>query len=609
MASQPTIYRKKDELCRKGWLESNKKGGFKTTEQGLLELAKNLGEAPQGLVQFYPPLLKVPTEFHVAIIELVIASIIARLNDIRQDKFLSILILGRTLKWKTSAAKFICIMLALDIAATIVSVASEFGKSLWLRKNSTGGISTKRNLLGSLLVVFDDVQNATLETKKIVKLYTDGRKTVPYENDTLSIQATSLLTMNPLKGETVEERSGLETSEIRRHFICDLDKVDIPDLAVRGEEALEAARQYGPLALPKPQGNCSKYRLKIIEFFSRTLTDTGRGLVDIDSIVMLSTAFTSFLSEEEAVRRILYDSLLLYQTLDWALPDWKLQLKEFPETVSKDPVITGLETTEIALADKSTEAFKLLKSRASPVDLVIKLRCTIEQANKFARAFYDLETMAPKELVEGTSVQEPNEVTQLKHDVEIAALKKEKRQLEEPFEIDDRIRALNDPLEAHGRWNQENCSHLTNTHCRKWQYEGKPAVSYQDGEPIQVGKCWFIHPTYLRCATCSQFNEKNTATKQQLEERLAADRKDIIECKNMFNIITAVRDSIDPMGGYKKERCIHFQQGYCRFYDWDSPSNTIMLGKPLPMNSKCLINPIKFICALCSKFKDVKDQQ
>jgi hypothetical protein len=135
-ASSATLFRRRNDLCGEGWLQSDGKGGFKISEQGLIELDKSIGETPRGLSSFYPPLLKIRTEFHLAMVELAIASVIARVNNIRLDKFLALLFLGRTLKWKTSAARFICIMLGLDPDRIIVNVSVEGGKSLTVRKNS-----------------------------------------------------------------------------------------------------------------------------------------------------------------------------------------------------------------------------------------------------------------------------------------------------------------------------------------------------------------------------------------------------------------------------------------------------------------------------------------
>jgi DNA-binding PadR family transcriptional regulator len=59
--SRSALYRCKGKLCEKGWLETDGKDRYRTTEQGIQQLQSLLGEVPDGLATVYPPLKQVPT--------------------------------------------------------------------------------------------------------------------------------------------------------------------------------------------------------------------------------------------------------------------------------------------------------------------------------------------------------------------------------------------------------------------------------------------------------------------------------------------------------------------------------------------------------------------
>jgi len=107
-ATRSTLYRCKDKLLKKGWLETDGKDRYRTTQQGLLQLQTLRGEAPKGLSPFYPPIGQVPTPQHQAIIELAIAAVIARRYDLRPDRHPTLIVAGPTLTWKTSTGLLLC---------------------------------------------------------------------------------------------------------------------------------------------------------------------------------------------------------------------------------------------------------------------------------------------------------------------------------------------------------------------------------------------------------------------------------------------------------------------------------------------------------------------
>ncbi len=520
--SRSSLYRRKNMLCEKGWLQTDSKDRYRTTEEGLQQLQSLFGEAPAGLADVYPPLAKVPTPYHTAAIELAIAAVIARKHKLRPDRHPSIVVAGPTLKWKTSAAIFLCHILGLDPSTNIVNLAAEYGKSLWLRKNSKGEVSYKRDLLQGPLVVFDEFQNADPECKRLLKIWMDGRIVLPLENEKLTLQATSFITLNPREGQTLEERVGLEIPQIRRCIICDLTHIEIPNLAIKGEEIVNAAKAHTPLVLPKPRHDCTSYKAQTYELLSHTLNETGRELVDLETLIMLSTAMTAFMEPIDAIRRVLYDSYLLYQTLGWTLPEWQLHITSFPQTVLKniDAEISPPNHRTIS-QEILTKAFRHLNSGGSTTELITKLGLTYDDADKIARKHVELKSLDSKIRTKGMEGEKEDEVVQkLERAVRIAELEKKKAEFLKPIETDKMFTALNTTLDASGRWKQEHCTHLKNSYCMYWHWEQEPDFPYQIGEPLFKYRKWFIRPTYSRCAVCSAYFKKGSISIQTLDTNI-----------------------------------------------------------------------------------------
>jgi hypothetical protein len=600
--SRSALYRCKGNLCENGLLETDGKDRYRATEQGIQELQSALGEVPEGLATIYPPLKLVPTAYHLAAIELAIAAVIARKLDLRPDRHPAIILAGPTLKWKTSAGIFVCHMIGLDPSAHIVNLTAEHAKSLWLRKTSTGGISYKRNLLDAPIVVFDELQNADAECKRLLKIWMDGRKVLLLENEKLTLQATPLITLNPSRGRTLEERVGLERAQIRRCIIADLTNIEIANLAIRGEEIVKAAESQGPLALPKPQSDCASFKAQIFEVLRKTLNETGRDLVDLETLVMLSTAMTAFLGPVEAIRRVLYDSHLLYQTLEWTLPAWQLQVANFPRTAPRGTTAGTAQPSNFEVSDqKWNEAFSHLDSGGSTTQLVTKLEIPFEEANKIAKKYAELKSLDQKIGVrEIVTEDRDDDVQRLEREVRIAELTRKKRELLGPLEAESMLAALRASLDGSGMWKQRHCSHMANNYCMYWLWEQKPNIPDQVGEPLLKDGKWYIQPTYPRCAVCSAYHKQDTATINDLELRLSNVEK---ATTRRDNAIKTLKITFDVLGSGKKQFCSYLQNNYCILWHWNQrPDAALMVGQPLLKGTIWHIQPTNTFCALCSSY-------
>ncbi len=519
--SKSSLYRHKDELLRQHLLETNGRNRFRTTGQGLLQLQSLSGKAPKGLLSFYPPLAQVPTTQHRAMIELTIAAVIARRNNLRIDRHPTMLLAGPTLTWKTSTGQFLCHMLGLDPGKQIVNLAAESGRSLWLRKTPTGGIAYKRELLDTLLVVFDEYQKSDAQCRRLLGIWMDGRKRIALENEELTIEPVPVVTLNPSKGKSLEERLLIDRPLIRRTIPCDLTGIGLPDLTVNGEDIINAAKTQGVLELPIPRHDCTDQRTELANLFRRTLTQEGQGLVDIETLLMLSCAMTAFLEPTEAVRLVSYNSLLLYETLGWTKPGWILHVNEYPETASQPIEKTLNEGIDDITPETWVKAFGHLESGGSVTELVTELHLSFRETEYLANKFFELKGLEGRTTSHSEARRKVDtDLLKLQHDVNMAELRRKKAELERPLDIDQRFDTLISIFDEIGAYKRNNCGLFVDGYCLGWYWSQKPNVLYWKGEPLSKENKWYINPTFTRCSICHVYLKKGEQTLQDVKSVL-----------------------------------------------------------------------------------------
>lgn len=150
----------------------------------------------EGLMRVYPPLRDVPTPQHRAMLELALAALVLRQHTDQEERHAGFLFLGPTLTWKTSAAWFLCFAAGVDPSTHVVDLASETGKSLWIRRGASGEIVTERSLLDEPLIVLDELQLADPAVRRAIAPLLSGRRRVPLENSIRTISPVPIMTMN-----------------------------------------------------------------------------------------------------------------------------------------------------------------------------------------------------------------------------------------------------------------------------------------------------------------------------------------------------------------------------------------------------------------------------
>ena len=319
------LYRHVGNLLNAGLLAKRGRA-YGTTEHGKRRLAELTSRVDwQVWDRIYPPMQYVPTPQHRAGIELTTAAVVARQADnTKEDHHPAIVLMGPTLAWKTSEAIFQCHLLGVAPAETIIDLTTETGRSLLVRRDGKGTLTSRRDLLDRPLIVFDDLLEAEASLRPTIHHFLSGRKIVPVDNALLRIAPVSLITLNPRPNKaTLEEQTSFSTAQLRRQVVINLANVALPDLANLGHVALEAAVKHGPLSLPPPTANAETWRSHIVGLVHEVLVPQVWSRVDTEMIISLVTGMSGFvLDPEQAIRQTVYDFAMTAETLGWACPGW-----------------------------------------------------------------------------------------------------------------------------------------------------------------------------------------------------------------------------------------------------------------------------------------------
>ncbi len=358
LAAHPkgTVYRRLAALLGRGMVA--KRGtAYLLTTAGLQLKAEHAGAAlMNGLNDVYPPLRQAPSPQHRALLELALAALVRRQHAHAEDRHAGFFLLGPPLTWKSSAGRFLCLAADADPTLCVVDLAAEAGKSLWIRRGADGGIHSQRTLLAGPVIVLDEYQQADPTVRRAIAPLLSGRYRIPVENELITLTAVPVITMNPRGGDSLTARTGLSGAQLRRLVPCDLANVPLPDLALEGERAVEAARRAGPLVLRPPRASCEEFRGAVVHLLRRVLTPEGLSLVDVELLLGLGAGLTAWLPAAVAMRQALYDFLLVVETLGWVTEGWLDLVRDFPARSEGSPTAPAPKAATVTAAGPAPAA-------------------------------------------------------------------------------------------------------------------------------------------------------------------------------------------------------------------------------------------------------------
>jgi hypothetical protein len=317
-----TVYARLRALQAKG-LVAKRGSQYLLTTAGLQAKSQHASvPALDGLDSVYAPLRKVPSPQHRALIELAIGALVLRQLTDQEEHHAGFLLVGPPMTWKTEGGRFVCHLAGADPAACVVDLASESGRSLWVRRGAAGDIRSQRALLSAPVIVLDEYGLADRAVRQAVVPFLSGRRRLPVENEILPITPVPIITMNPGLGNTLTTRTGFSLAQLRRLVPCDLGAMSLPDLALEGGQAIDAVRQAGVLTLRAPKRSCEEFRGAVVRLLRHVLVPEAVGLVDVELLLGLGRGLTGWLTPVVAMRQVLYDFLLVVETVRWVRSEW-----------------------------------------------------------------------------------------------------------------------------------------------------------------------------------------------------------------------------------------------------------------------------------------------
>ena len=323
LVPRATLYRYIAALVADGSLIQQGRA-YQSTADGLRRLAESESNLDWTILNgVYAPLQLVPTVQLRALIELILCAIAARLAAFRDDHHAGFVLFGHTLSWKSSLARFVCLMLGLSPSTHVIELGTESGQSLWLRRDARGAVTFQRDILTASFLAFEEYLEAAPKVRNVIQRFLCGRTSIPFENSVLPLGPVCLVTMNARPKASLEERTTFKAHQVRRLVLCNTDQFRQPDLALIGEQALQAAAQHPPLTVPTARTDCQQYRPQIVRLVRDLITPEAQPLVDVELVILLCAGMTGFIEDDErAIQQALYNFALVTNTLGWVVPDW-----------------------------------------------------------------------------------------------------------------------------------------------------------------------------------------------------------------------------------------------------------------------------------------------
>jgi hypothetical protein len=342
MYPRSTLYYRFSVLRGRGLVVKRGAGYALTTAGYQLKTQREAETGSDALLEIYAPLRELPSPQHRAVAELSFAARALRHHTDQADRHAGFLLLGPTLTGKTSEGEFLCWAAGVDPATHVVDLASESGRSLFVRRGAAGQLVSQRQLLEAPLVVFDEFQQADAAVRRAVAAFLNGRRQIPVENTVITIAPVSIVIMNPTPGPTLSARTGLSVPQLRRLVPCDFGVLDLAHLALEGPRAVRAAERAGPVALPPPRASCEGFRSSVVGLLRQVLDPTALAMVDVDLLLGLGRGLTGCLAPSAAIRLVLFDYLLAVETLAWTKAGWLDRLHALPPAPAEGAGETGL---------------------------------------------------------------------------------------------------------------------------------------------------------------------------------------------------------------------------------------------------------------------------
>lgn len=237
------------------------------------------------------------------------------------------------LRGKTFLGRWAALVLGADPDRVVVNAGVESGRSLGVRRKASGEIAAVRAALAGPLLCVDEFLRGPVKSTCLVLI--GGRKSLPVECETVTVNAVVILAMNSRPdASTPEESTTLDAAMLRRCFAADFERIRLDDAFRRdGEERLGRIKSLGPIALPDirtPVADERAIRDRVADLLDIVLDSTERmGSLDLVLLGQLAAAAVAWgLTPDDAVALVVHDACVAWSTTGWTAPEWEARLGE-----------------------------------------------------------------------------------------------------------------------------------------------------------------------------------------------------------------------------------------------------------------------------------------
>lgn len=270
-------------------------------------------------------------EVHQALIELIVCAAAVRFHRCATSKLASFLLFGQTQRLKTAVAEVAIVLAGGQTRQQVISLFNETTASATMRRDAKGRTKL-RGAAKRPVLCLDEFHEADGDVRQACFLYMFGESTLAGEDDPVEVPATTVVTMNsptPRAGQepTIEFLTGLQPSRQRRMIMANMTPVKIPErlAGTRVEEIVQQLQESGPHELPKPRHPDYVPADRVRQILTFVL-NSAEHLELINSVLVarIVAGATAYLHDkEQALRNVMWNVALCYETLGWLRPDWR----------------------------------------------------------------------------------------------------------------------------------------------------------------------------------------------------------------------------------------------------------------------------------------------
>jgi CheY-like chemotaxis protein len=286
-------------------------------------------ETADPILSVWPVLRLIPEGVFRAIVALVLFASIVRRNNLTDDRHVSFLFLGPTMKLKSFLCKALAYILGSSPTKCRIAMMQERGRSMIARVNAKGETIYEREALSEPAYWIEEASTADPNTKRDLLSIIHGIKSIPVGNKHIVIEGVPLIEMNARKPGTLEDQTGLEPQRLRRCITADFANINVTrKMRAHSQELLEKIKNAPkPDLSSAPAGPLTEETQSLVEeALAACIRPESNDLVDGSRILALILGARGVLPEREAAQYVLRCYMTVATTTYYTVENWQSRL-------------------------------------------------------------------------------------------------------------------------------------------------------------------------------------------------------------------------------------------------------------------------------------------